>query len=386
MRHTDTRGEVAPFPVFAGRGTRAAASERRSGRALARPDVHGMAVAVGRHVLHGWCVLWMSGLAKGSTRPTSRCGTRQRLAGSRMTEVGALAIAFLLTTPLPALAAEDPIRALILPQRHATLASRLQATIDDIGPDNGERFRAGDVLVAFDCTGFMAELARADAAAEAARDTVRVKEELARSGSGSKLQASVARSEARRAAAEVTVTRNQVDQCSIRAPYAGRVVKRIANAHETVGFRDPLLEIVDDSSVEVRAFVPSAWGPELPVGTRFSVRVDETGAEIDAEVVAQAAWIDNISQLMEVRGKVLAGAENLTAGMSGTACFATVAKSTGGEGCSAVPLPEEAPSAEAPPAAAPGTLRLTPSVELPSAPAAGEQSGKGLTAAKGPAP
>jgi HlyD family secretion protein len=145
------------------------------------------------------------------------------------------------------------------------------------------------------------------------------------------------------------------------------------------------MEIVDDSSVEVRAFVPSAWGPELAAGTRFTVRVDETGAEIEAEVVAQAAWIDNISQLMEVRGKVLAGAENLTAGMSGTACFATVAKSTGGEGCSAVPLPEEVPSAEAPPAAATGTLRMTPSVELPSAPAASGQSGA-LTAAKGSAP
>jgi membrane fusion protein, multidrug efflux system len=215
---------------------------------------------------------------------------------------------------------DQRIRALIVPSRHATLASRLQATIVRIGPNNGDRFGKGDVLVAFDCTGFQAELARADAAAEAASASVAVKDELARSGSGSRIQATLARAEAKRAAAEVAVMRNQVSQCEIQAPYDGRVVKRIANADETVGFRDPLMEIVDDASVEVRAFVPSAWIGQLALGDRFAVTIDETAATIEADIIAVGAWIDSVSQLMEVRG-VVVGSSSLTAGMSGSARF-----------------------------------------------------------------
>ncbi len=240
-----------------------------------------------------------------------------------------------------AAATDARVRALILPKRHATLASRLQATIERIGPDNGDRFLAGDVLVAFDCTGFAAELARAVAASDAARDTVTVKEELARSGAASRLQAVLARAEAKRANADVAVMQNQVTQCTIRAPYAGRVVKRVANANETVGFRDPLMEIVGDDSFEVRAFVPSAWARSLVPGARFQVTIDETGASVEAEVVALAAWIDNISQLMEVRGRVVSETARLTAGMSGMARFADAPEVLAG--ASPAPAPESTP-------------------------------------------
>lgn len=213
------------------------------------------------------------------------------------------------------------VRGVVMPLKHATISSRLQATITRIGPDNGEKFPLNHVLVTFDCGTFKAELQRAQANAAAAKSNFEVKTKLVASGSVSKLQALLARAELRKARAEVEVNRNRVAQCLIRAPYAGRVVKRIANAHETVNFRDPLLEIVSEDDVEVRAFVPSAWLRNLHVGRRFKFTIDETGITVPARVIAIGAWIDNVSQLVEVRAIIENDSAKLIAGMSGSVFF-----------------------------------------------------------------
>lgn len=217
-----------------------------------------------------------------------------------------------------ATAGEARIRGLLVPMDHATIASRLDATISSIGPDNGEPFDAGDVLVTFDCGRYDAELERARAAADAAGDTLEVKRQLAGSGSASRLQAVLAEADLKRARAEVTVATSQTAQCLIRAPYAGRVVRRIANANETVGFGAALIEIAGSAGLEVRMFVPSSWLAWLAVGDRVSFDVEETGSTVEARIVATGAWIDNVSKLAEVRATVTSPAKGLVAGMSGT--------------------------------------------------------------------
>ena len=221
---------------------------------------------------------------------------------------------------------EDPrmrknIRGLIVPKFHATISSRLQATIATIGPGNGERFNKGDSLVTFDCAIFNAELKRADAQLGAANDTRDVKAELARNGTISRLQLVLAKAEAKKAEAEHVLSNERVTHCAIRAPWDGRVVKRLANAHETVSFGDPLMEIVNDQEVELQLYVPSRWLRDLKNGTIFRFHVDETDAEISAKIIATGAWIDNVSQLIEVRAICNDDSAALLAGMSGRAEF-----------------------------------------------------------------
>lgn len=216
--------------------------------------------------------------------------------------------------------AEAPrLRGLVVARHQATISAAIAATITAIGPEVGERFRRGDRLVAFDCGIYDAELARARAIVEAAADAARVKRTLASSGSTSGLQAVLAEAELKKANADAIVAEARVAYCAIRAPFDGRVVRRIANAFETVNPRDPLIEIVDDGDNEVRLFMPSAWIAHTAPGTRLAFEVDETGEIVDVEVVALGAVIDNVSQLLEVRGRPLAGADRLLPGMSGRA-------------------------------------------------------------------
>jgi RND family efflux transporter MFP subunit len=216
----------------------------------------------------------------------------------------------------------DRLRGLVVPRQQATIAAALPATVTAIGPENGERFAKGQVLVAFDCRINEAELGRAEAMVEAARDTLVAKSELAATGSIARLQAVLAEAELKKARAEARVAETRVAFCTIPAPYAGRVVRRIANPHETVAARDPLIEIVDDSAFEVRAFVPSAWLGRVREGMRLSLVPDETGERIDLSVVAVGAAIDNVSQLIELRAAVVGTPARLVAGMSGDLEFA----------------------------------------------------------------
>jgi len=216
----------------------------------------------------------------------------------------------------------DHIRGLVVPLNHARLSSRLQATIERIGPENGEAFKAGDVLVQFDCSSFEAERERARAEAEGADASLAVKCELASGGNASKLQAVLALADLKKARAAVDVADKQVANCQILAPYDGRVVERIANAHETVGFRDPLIEIVGDRALELRVYVASRMLRSIDKQSALELVVDETGDHIPARVTALGARIDNVSQLIEIRAAFVGDIDRLVPGMSGNVTFA----------------------------------------------------------------
>ena len=217
------------------------------------------------------------------------------------------------------------IRGLVVPRRQANISAAISATITFIGPNNGDSFKKGDTLVAFDCGIYDAELNRAKAVTEAARDTLHVKQKLARSGSVSKLQEILAAAEVKKTQADVVVSQARVAYCLVPAPFDGRVVRRIANAYETVSPRDPLIEIVDDHSVEIRVFVPSRWLRKLGKGTNFLFHVDETGSALSATVIATGASIDNVSQLIELRARLVGPRPvNLLSGMSGDADFSAL--------------------------------------------------------------
>lgn len=246
----------------------------------------------------------------------------------KLLSIAGFAASILLTNFMTALHAQPfdkitdlPLRVLVFAKQQATLSSRLNATIAKIGPDDGERFLLGDILVEFDCAAYEAELTRAQALDEAAQDTLGVKDRLAELGSVSRLDVILAQAEKKRTAAEVIVMEEQVRQCRIFAPFDGRVVRRNGNAFETVAPGAPLLQILSDKNIEVRVSVPSAWVSSLDLGTRFKFQLDEVERSFEAEIMAIGARIENISQTIELRGRISGDTSDVLVGMSGDATF-----------------------------------------------------------------
>lgn len=213
---------------------------------------------------------------------------------------------------------QGQMQGVIVPTRSAKLAARQPGTIITIGPDNGERFSEGDVLVAFDCRRAEAELAQVEAKLDGARARHAVQTKRVDNGSAGSLKLVEAEVLLRESEATMTLARQAIEECKIVAPYDGVVEQRIANPHETVNVRDPLLNIVATEGHEMRAFVPAHLLRSISPGDPFTFRPHADAEEtLAGTIVAFGARVDNVSRLVEVRGSFEALPSYMRPGASG---------------------------------------------------------------------
>lgn len=217
--------------------------------------------------------------------------------------------------------AGSEVRGVLRARSQAVLASELPGRVVEMAYAEGQSFRKGDVLVRFDCSAYQAQASAAGAAARAAREELRNKQQLAALNSVGKFEVSLAEARQAQAQAESQVYQVQVQRCQVKAPYDGQVVVRRVQAHESVASGAPLLEIVDNRSLEIHLLVPSRWIARLKPEQTFSFIPDETGQPIEAVVKRLGARIDEGSQTLLLIASVPDGTPGLLAGMSGTARF-----------------------------------------------------------------
>lgn len=214
------------------------------------------------------------------------------------------------------------VRGVLRARSQAVLASELAGRVVDMPFAEGQSFSKGDVLVRFDCSAYQAQQNAAGAAVRAAREELRNKQQLAALNSVGRFEVTLAEARQAQAQAEAQVYQVQVQRCQVKAPFDGQVVARKVQAHESVASGAPLLEIVDNRSLEVHLLVPSRWLGKLKPEQTFSFVPDETGAPLQAVVKRLGARIDEGSQTLLLIGTLPADSHGLLAGMSGTAHFA----------------------------------------------------------------
>lgn len=188
----------------------------------------------------------------------------------------------------PAAGAGD---AIVLPARvtareEVTLTARLAARLTALPLREGDHFRAGQLLAAFDAPETRAALdgARAGlAAATLARDLARKQEARMDSLFHERVAAlrelEGAQAERRAAEAAWAQARAQVDGfesgAGLTAPFAGVVVRRHADPGVTVGPGQPLLDIRSDTVGEITASVPESELARLDGAVRAEFQVGD---------------------------------------------------------------------------------------------------------------
>ena len=203
----------------------------------------------------------------------------------------------------------------------ATITSEIAARIVALPFREGESFRAGDVLVAFDCTRLKAEVdgSRADlAAARIAHEGSREMERLRAAGAR---DVATAAARVDKAAAEVAAGQARLAACEVRAPFDGVVTEKTGNEHEVASPSQPLLRIIDDGRLEIELIAPSRWMSWLRPGQSFVFAIDETGREHAAVVQRIAAAVDPVSQTVKLFGRFAVREAGVRHGMSGAALF-----------------------------------------------------------------
>ena len=212
------------------------------------------------------------------------------------------------------------IRTQLIPQHDVTVSSQLEGKIAQLPLKDGDAFKAGQLLVGFDCTLYEAQLQKAEAAAEAARKIYDVNMRLNALHSVGELEVELAKGKAKENEAEAAFVRATVDRCRITAPFAGRVTKRIAAQYESVPAGKPLLQIVDED-LELKLIVPSRWLTWLHTGAPLQVHVDDLNGDYSATVSRLGARVDPVSQTVEVSARIKGRPAELLPGMSGWARF-----------------------------------------------------------------
>jgi multidrug efflux pump subunit AcrA (membrane-fusion protein) len=134
---------------------------------------------------------------------------------------------------------------------------------------------------------------------------------------GGALEAEVAAAEVAKSRAKISAGSAVVSKCNITAPFPGRVVELKVRDHQFVQAGQAMLEILDDSVLEVEFLAPSRWLSWLKLGHAFQIGIDETGRSYPAKVSRLGAKIDPLSQSIKVVAEVTGNFPELLSGMSG---------------------------------------------------------------------
>jgi membrane fusion protein (multidrug efflux system) len=230
--------------------------------------------------------------------------------------LGSLAVTASFAGDAPSLDKQD-IRAQLSPQRYTSLAAEIGAKIDRIAVREGESFKAGQTLIGFDCTLQAAQSQRAKAALFAADKLATANHRLAELNSVGQLEVDTAEAEVAKARADVALTDATLSKCNVIAPFNGRVAEQKLREKQFVQAGQPILDIIDDSSLELEFIVPSRWLSWMKPGYRFRVRIDETTDTYPAKITRLGARVDPVSQSIKIAAVIDGRFPQLIAGMSG---------------------------------------------------------------------
>lgn len=220
-------------------------------------------------------------------------------------------------------ATADPhaIRVLLSPELETVLAAQMLGRIASVQTSLGARVSKGKTLLTFDCSEANARLRMARAEYAVAKEGLDVKERLRKLEAAGDTEVALARNEAERTKAAISLTQVQTGQCVVTAPFSGHIVKLHVKPHQGVNIGAPLLEMVSDGPLKLRLNAPSRWLHALKKGTLFEVSIDETRKTYPAQVTAINARVDAVAQTVELEARIDGKHPELLAGMSGVARF-----------------------------------------------------------------
>ena len=212
-------------------------------------------------------------------------------------------------------------RGLIRSNTKTEIRTELKAPVAQAPFKAGQEFAEGDILIAFDCERYEAELNAAKAGANAAWIEYKSKKRLLAHQAIGKDEVRLAAANANRASAETEIRKVINSDCEIKAPFSGRVVEANTGAGEYPTSEKPLMVILDDGNLEIEILVPSNWLVWLKQNQKLTFAIDETGNSIQGQISRLGAEIDPVSKTIKVYASLEPDSDFILAGMSGQAFF-----------------------------------------------------------------
>lgn len=201
----------------------------------------------------------------------------------------------------------------------AWISTELNAPIVRITRREGESFKRDEVLISFGCDKHETEYRAALAEQEFNRLALENSIALDQRRAIGRFEVAQNRARLDKAKAQSETLAARVRECTIRAPFDGRVAEMKARAFELSTPNQPLMRLVNTDRLEIELIVPSTWLTWLKPDHPFSLKVDETGGQHEARVRRLPSAVDSVSQTIKVVAFFAGPTPDILPGMSLTA-------------------------------------------------------------------
>jgi len=211
----------------------------------------------------------------------------------------------------------DRISVVFAAKERAVLSSQISATVNSIHFRMGDGFKGSETLIQLDNRVYQANLQKTEALLNRAQAHLKTRQNLFKDNAISVVELQDAKAEVGVARANLIVAKTQLEACSIRVPFAGKVVKVYVNAHEEVRPGEKLVEVVNDKVLLAQFLVPAKSYKKFKTGDPIAVQVHETKGVVQGKVIQVGSVIDPASSTIKVCAEVSNGKDLLRAGMRG---------------------------------------------------------------------
>ena len=133
----------------------------------------------------------------------------------------------------------------------------------------------------------------------------------------SKIDMIKALSEKEQAKASYKISELQLNSCTIKAPFNGRVISKLENEHDYVREGQPIIEIADDNELLAVMHLPSESIKSINIGIELKFKIDETSSEVTGKVYSISGSINPGSRTFGVKALIYNEDKKLRIGMSG---------------------------------------------------------------------
>jgi membrane fusion protein, multidrug efflux system len=213
------------------------------------------------------------------------------------------------------------VRGIVRASDEAVLSSDLGRRIIELPVKESGAFKQGDVLARFDCDSGRANLTAARAKQRVEQIGYENTARLAKMRAAGRFEVNLAKARTEQAAAEADGLGISLNECEIKAPFAGLVAELSAHVSELPERTQPLMRIIGTARLEVDMIVPSDWLAWIKPGAAFVMRIDETGKDAPASILRLGAVVDPVSQTVKAVGELSAPDPAVRPGMSGSVTF-----------------------------------------------------------------
>lgn len=204
----------------------------------------------------------------------------------------------------------------LAPVQGVTLAADADGTITRIVADSGTAVKAGDLLIEFDTSVEVAQLAAAQARASLSRINFERAKDLWGRNATSKSEFDLADATLKQSVADVAAIEALIAKKQVRAPFDGRIGIRQVNVGQYVARGRALLPLQKLDPIFVNFSIPQRQLPAIAMGQEVGILIDAfTDRTFKGTVTAIDSEVDAATRNISVQATMANPEELLRAGM-----------------------------------------------------------------------